>query len=52
MHTVFVDGAKVVDAGRMTTIDEERLWADCQAAGEAICARSGLPDKAKYPMVG
>ena len=51
VHSVWVDGAQVVDAGHMTTIDEERLWAECQAAGEAICARSGLPDKAKFPMV-
>ena len=50
VHTVFVDGRVVVDAGRMTTIDEERLYADAQAAGESIVLRSGLPDKAKFPM--
>lgn len=51
VHTVYVDGRKVVEAGRMTTIDEDRMWAACQAAGESITARSGLPDKAKYPML-
>jgi len=51
MHTVFVDGAKVVDAGRMTTIDEDTFHARCQTAGEAITARSGLPDKAKFPVL-
>lgn len=51
VHTVFVDGKKVVEAGRMTTIDEDRFWAQCQAAGEAITSRSGLPDKAKYPVL-
>jgi len=50
VHTVFVDGVKVVDAGRMTTIDEEALYADAQRAGEAIVTRSGLPDKAKWPQ--
>ena len=50
VHTVFVDGAKVVDDGRMTTIDEETFYARCQAAGEAITTRSGLPDKAKFPV--
>jgi cytosine/adenosine deaminase-related metal-dependent hydrolase len=50
VHTVFVDGRKVVEAGRMTTIDEARLYADAQRAGEAITLRSGLPDKAKYPI--
>jgi len=51
VHTVFVDGRMVVEAGRMTMLDEERLWADCQAAGESITGRSGLPDKAKYPVL-
>jgi len=50
VHTVLVDGNIVVEDGHMTTIDEERLWADCQAAGEAITVRSGLPDKAKFPV--
>lgn len=51
VHTVFVDGRKVVEDGRMTTVDEERFWARCQEAGEAIAARSGLPDKAKFPVL-
>lgn len=51
VHTVFVDGRKVVEAGRMTTIDEDRLYAAAQAAGEAITTRSGLPDKSKYPIL-
>ena len=51
VHTVFVDGRKVVEAGQMTMLDEDRLWAECQAAGESITARSGLPDKAKYPVL-
>jgi 5-methylthioadenosine/S-adenosylhomocysteine deaminase len=50
VHTVFVDGRKVVDAGRMTTLDEDRLYADAQRAGESIVIRSGLPDKAKWPV--
>jgi len=49
VHTVLVDGRVVVEAGRCTTIDEDRLWADAQRMGEAITVRSGLPDKAKYP---
>jgi len=51
VHTVLVDGRVVVDSGAMTTIDEQRLWAHCQEAGEAITARSGLPDRAKYPIL-
>ena len=51
VHTVFVDGRIVVEAGRMTTIDEDALWAAAQAAGEAITMRSGLPDMAKFPQI-
>jgi cytosine/adenosine deaminase-related metal-dependent hydrolase len=49
VHTVLVDGRVLVEDGHCTTIDEERLWADAQRMGESITARSGLPDKAKYP---
>ena len=51
VHTVFVDGVKVVDNYRMTTIDEADLYSKAQAAGEAIVARSGLPNRAKWPTV-
>lgn len=51
VHTVLVDGQVVVEDGHCTTIDEDRLWADAQRMGESITARSGLPDKAKYPML-
>ncbi len=51
VHTVLVDGQIVVEEYRCTTIDEDRLWADAQTAGESITARSGLPDKAKWPIL-
>ena len=51
VHTVLVDGQIVVEDYRCTTIDEDRLWAAAQAAGESITARSGLPDKAKWPIL-
>ena len=51
VHTVLVDGAVVVEDGHCTTVDEQRLWADAQRMGEAITARSGLPDRAKFPML-
>jgi len=49
VHTVFVDGRKVVDDYHLTTLDEHDLYRRAQAAGEAIVARSGLPDRAKWP---
>ncbi|MEK7423334.1 MAG: amidohydrolase family protein [Actinomycetota bacterium] len=51
VHTVLVDGKVVVEGGRCTTIDEEKLWADAQRMGESITARSGLPDRAKFPTI-
>ena len=51
VHTVLVDGVKVVEEGRVTAFDEEKFYADCQSAGEAVVQRSGLPDKAKYPIL-
>ncbi|MGW1089513.1 amidohydrolase family protein [Streptomyces sp. NPDC002596] len=51
VHTVFVDGRRVVDNYRCTTIDEDDLLRRAQIAGEGIVARSGLPDRAKWPTV-
>lgn len=51
VHTVFVDGRRVVDDYRLTTVDEHALYAAAQAAGEAVVKRSGLPDKSKWRMV-
>ena len=51
VHTVMVNGKVVVDNGHCTTIDEEKLWSDAQKMGESITARSGLPDKAKFPTI-
>ena len=43
VHSVWVDGVRVVENYRHTLIDEEELYADAQAAGEAIIKRSGIP---------
>jgi cytosine/adenosine deaminase-related metal-dependent hydrolase len=51
VHSVWVDGKRVVDNYRCTTIDEDRFYDEVQRAGEAIVARSGLPDKAKWPRI-
>ncbi|MEU0688763.1 amidohydrolase family protein [Streptomyces uncialis] len=51
VHTVFVDGRRVVDDYRCTTIDEDDLLRRAQQAGEGIVARSGLPDRSKWPTV-
>jgi cytosine/adenosine deaminase-related metal-dependent hydrolase len=51
VHTVFVDGRRVVADYRLTTVDETDLYRRAQAAGEAIVARSGLPDRSKWPTI-
>jgi 5-methylthioadenosine/S-adenosylhomocysteine deaminase len=50
VHSVWVDGVRVVDNYRSTRIDEEKLYAEAQIAGEAIVRRSGLPNKARWPV--
>jgi 5-methylthioadenosine/S-adenosylhomocysteine deaminase len=43
VHSVFVDGRRVVDDYRCTTIDEQRIYAQAQTAAREITKRSGLP---------
>ena len=44
VHSVWVDGVRVVENYRHTLVDEDELYAAAQAAGEAIIRRSGIPD--------
>ncbi len=50
VHSVFVDGRRVVDAYRLTTVDEGELYAAAQRAGEGVVRRSGLPDRSRWPL--
>ena len=43
VHSVWVDGQRVVDAYHCVTIDEERLYAQAQAAADAIAGRFVAP---------
>jgi 5-methylthioadenosine/S-adenosylhomocysteine deaminase len=52
VHTVFVEGRRVVDAYRLTTLDTGELYERAQRAGEAVVRRAGLPDRAKWPVRG
>jgi hypothetical protein len=51
VHSVWVDGRRVVENYRCTTIDEDRLLAQAQIAGERILARSGLAIRSRWPVL-
>jgi cytosine/adenosine deaminase-related metal-dependent hydrolase len=44
VHSVWVDGVQLLDAGRSTRFDEDKLLADARAAGLALIERTGLPN--------
>ena len=44
VHSVWVDGVRVVENYRHTLIDEDELYAAAQTAGEAIIKRAGIAD--------
>jgi 5-methylthioadenosine/S-adenosylhomocysteine deaminase len=51
VHSVWVDGRRVVDAYRCTTIDEERILAEVEAAAPALLARAGLSVPSRWPVL-
>jgi cytosine/adenosine deaminase-related metal-dependent hydrolase len=51
VHSVWIDGVKVLDDGRATLIDEEKLLADARQAGRAVIARTQLPVRTAWPVV-
>jgi 5-methylthioadenosine/S-adenosylhomocysteine deaminase len=50
VHSVWVDGVRVVDNYRSTFIDEDVLCTQAQLAGEEIIARSELPFRSPWPV--
>jgi cytosine/adenosine deaminase-related metal-dependent hydrolase len=51
VHSVWIDGKRVVDNYRSTTLDEERIYAEARVAGRAIIERAGLSIKSTWPVV-
>lgn len=51
VHSVWVNGVRVIDAYQATLIDEEELCAKAQKAGEAIMQRTGLPFISPWPVI-
>lgn len=51
VHSVWIDGVRVIEAGRATLIDEAKLLADARQAGAALIARTGLPNTVPWPVL-
>ena len=51
VHSVWIDGVRVLDDGRATLIDEAKLLADARQAGKAVIARTKLPNRTPWPIL-
>jgi 5-methylthioadenosine/S-adenosylhomocysteine deaminase len=51
VHSVWIDGVRVLDDGHATLIDEAKLLADGRQAGQAVVARTGLPNRTPWPVL-
>lgn len=50
VHSVWIDGVRVLEDGRPTLIDQDKLLADARQAGRALIARTGLPNRTPWPI--
>lgn len=50
VHSVWVDGVRVIDNYHSTLIDEDALYAKAQQASREIFERTGLPFKSPWPV--
>ena len=50
VHSVWIDGVRVLADGRSTRLDEEKLMADARQAGRAVIARTNLPNRPAWPI--
>jgi cytosine/adenosine deaminase-related metal-dependent hydrolase len=51
VHSVWVDGRRVVDNYRCLTVDEDRLYAEAHRTAKTITGRSGLPLVCRWPII-
>jgi Cytosine deaminase and related metal-dependent hydrolases len=51
VHSVWVDGRRVVDNYRSTLIDEERLYAQVEKTGAAVLGRAGMKVPSLWPVL-
>ncbi|WP_417624740.1 amidohydrolase family protein [Paremcibacter congregatus] len=51
VHSVWVDGVRVIDNYHSTMIDEDELYANVQRCGERVIARSKVPFVSPWPVL-
>jgi cytosine/adenosine deaminase-related metal-dependent hydrolase len=51
VHSVWIDGVRVLDAGRSVLLDEDKILADARQAGRAVIARTKLPTRTVWPVL-
>lgn len=51
VHSVWVDGRRVVDNYRSTLIDEEKLYADVERTAGEVLARANMPTPCDWPVL-
>ncbi|MBI1197975.1 MAG: amidohydrolase family protein [Phenylobacterium sp.] len=51
VHSVWIDGVRVLEDGRATLLDEDRILADARQAGRAVIARTKLPNRTSWPVI-
>ena len=51
VHSVWIDGVRVIDAGRATLFDQDKLLAEARQAGAALVERLGLPIRTTWPVI-
>ncbi|HEY2032181.1 MAG TPA: amidohydrolase family protein [Rhizomicrobium sp.] len=51
VHSVWIDGVRVIEDGHATMIDEEKLLADARQAGAELIARTKLPVQTPWPIL-
>lgn len=50
VHSVWVDGVRVVDNYRCTLLDEEEIYRRSQRAAQELLGRSGVPARCAWPV--
>ena len=51
VHSVWVDGKRVVEGGHCLTIDEEKLYAEVERRAPALIERAGLSIINPWPVL-